>query len=68
MMTYEEEQSAIAKGEEQMREMAIRAFTAALRGSSVDSGALPILEARFKSALADEVRVRDMIENATNAL
>lgn len=68
MMTYEEEQSAVAKGEAQMREMAMKAFTAALRGSSVDSGAMPILEARFKSALADEVRVRDMIENATEAM
>ena len=68
MMTYEEEQSAVERGEEQMREMAMKAFTAALRGSSVDSGALPILESRFKSALADEVRVRDMIENATEAM
>lgn len=68
MMTYEEEQSAVERGEKQMREMAMRAFTVALRGSSVDSGALPILEARFKSALAEAVRVRDMIENATEAM
>ena len=68
MMTYEEEQSAIAKGEEQMREMAMKAFTAAMRGSSVDSGAMPFMEARFKSCLAEEERVRDMIENATEAM
>lgn len=67
-MTYDEEIAAIEKGEEQMTVLAKAAFTATMREASVGCGAIPLLEAKFSRQLAEVIRVRNLMQQAEDAL